>query len=1064
MKKIFVTVCLSVFCFVWVWGQNPLWLRHSAISPDGKFIAFTYKGDIYKVPTQGGEAERLTTNPAYETQPVWSPDSQQIAFVSSRDNGYLHLYLMSAQGGEAQQLTFHTAGVLPLSFFPDGKSILFLSNQQPLPTSGLFPKFQQLYKISVKGGQPECFFTTPLKNLSFSPDGKIMYYEDYKGVENEWRKHHTSSVTRDIWSYDFNTKKYKKLIGWQGEDRNPVARGESLYYLSEKSGSFNVFVAKIKTPEQAQQLTFFKDFPVRSLSASQNQTLCFSYGGELYTLAQGEKSPKKVPVSIRNDVDTEQKQLVNFTQGATSVAVSPNGKEIAMVVRGEVFVTATDYTTTKQISQTAAAEQGVSFSADGKTLVYASYRDGYWDLYKATPERPQEPNFSSATLIKEEKLISGDHSEKMHPKFSPDGKEIAFVQNRTHVAVYNLETQKIRRITDPKYQVERNGDIHFEWSPDSQWFVVQYVARQHAPYYDVGIISAKGGEPVFNVTDSGYFDTNPHWVLDGNAITWSTEKYGMRNHASWGSMRDQMLVFLNRKSFDLYKMNKEEFELYSEANKPNKEKAKNQQDKAPEPIQIEWENMQERMVRLTPNSSNLGDAIISKDGKKLYYLSSFEGGYDLWAHDLREKSTKLLSKLNGSSLALMMDKDGKKIFLLGSKKMQLMELPSEKIKSITYSASMMLDAVKEREFMFDMVRREEQQRFYLKNMHGVNWQALTQRYERFLPYINNNYDFSQMLSEMLGELNVSHTGSGYRAWANSALATARLGAFVLPTSKGLEIQEIVTGGGFDNFESKAQKGDIIQQIDGQKVTLSQDFNQLLQGKVGKKILLELHNPKTGETWQEIIKGISTSAWNEMLYKRWVKQRADEVEKYSKGRLGYVHIRSMNDESFRKAYSEALGKYNQKEGLVIDIRYNGGGRLHEDLEVFFSGKKYLTQMIQGEKFADMPSRRWNKPSVMLINEADYSNAHGSPWVYKHMKIGKLVGQPVPGTMTSVNWVTLQDPSLYFGIPVIGYQTAQGTYLENSQLEPDILAELDYGKLQNGEDTQLRKAVDELLKQL
>ena len=204
--------------------------------------------------------------------------------------------------------------------------------------------------------------------------------------------------------------------------------------------------------------------------------------------------------------------------------------------------------------------------------------------------------------------------------------------------------------------------------------------------------------------------------------------------------------------------------------------------------------------------------------------------------------------------------------------------------------------------------------------------------------------------------------------------------------------------------------------------------------------------------------------SDLLYKRWVEQRAADVEKWSGGRLGYVHIEGMNDASFRTIYSDILGKYNKCEGIVIDTRYNGGGRMHEDIEILFSGQKYLTQVVRGRESCDMPSRRWNKPSIMLQCESNYSNAHGTPWVYSHQHLGKLIGAPVPGTMTSVNWVTLQDPTLIFGIPVVGYRTEEGGYLENSQLEPDIYVLNTPESLVKGEDTQLRVAVETLLKEI
>ena len=271
-------------------------------------------------------------------------------------------------------------------------------------------------------------------------------------------------------------------------------------------------------------------------------------------------------------------------------------------------------------------------------------------------------------------------------------------------------------------------------------------------------------------------------------------------------------------------------------------------------------------------------------------------------------------------------------------------------------------------------------------------------------------------------------------------------------------------GPFDHARSKVKAGDIIEKIDGQEITSESDYSILLNGKARKKTLVTLYNPQTKERWEEVVVPISNGALNDLLYARWVKQRAADVDKWSNGRLGYVHIESMGDDSFRSVYSDILGKYNNREGIVIDTRFNGGGRLHEDIEILFSGKKYFTQVVRGREACDMPSRRWNKPSIMVQCEANYSNAHGTPWVYSHQKIGKLVGMPVPGTMTSVSWETLQDPTLVFGIPVIGYRLPDGSYLENSQLEPDIKVANSPETVVKGEDTQLKAAVDELLKEI
>ena len=269
---------------------------------------------------------------------------------------------------------------------------------------------------------------------------------------------------------------------------------------------------------------------------------------------------------------------------------------------------------------------------------------------------------------------------------------------------------------------------------------------------------------------------------------------------------------------------------------------------------------------------------------------------------------------------------------------------------------------------------------------------------------------------------------------------------------------------FDTANTRVKAGTVIEKIDGVEITPDADYYTLLNNKARKKTLVSLFNPQTKERWEEVIIPITNGAFSDLLYSRWVKQRAADVDRWSGGRLGYVHIESMGDDSFRSVYSDILGKYNNREGIVIDTRFNGGGRLHEDIEILFSGQKYFTQVVRGREACDMPSRRWNKPSIMVTCEANYSNAHGTPWVYSHRGLGKLVGMPVPGTMTSVSWERLQDPSLVFGIPVVGYRLSDGSYLENSQLEPDIKVANSPETIVKGEDTQLKAAVEELLKEL
>ena len=1069
---------------------TPLWLRDVMVSPDGQQVLFCYKGDIYKVSTKGGTAVQLTTHDSYECSPVWSADGKQIAFASDR-HGNLDIFTMSADGGSATRLTYNSVAEVPQAFSPDGKWVLFGAAIQDPAASVMFPDntLPELYKVPAKGGRTLQVLGTPAEMLSFAADGKSFYYQDRKGYEDEWRKHHTSSITRDVWFYDAKSGQHTNITAHAGEDRNPVASadGKTLYFLSERNGgSMNVYALNTgaNNGQQPVAVTTFKTHPVRFLSAARNGLLCYTYNGEIYTQKNGSQ-PQKLSITLTRDDEPVISDLT-FTSGARQAVVSRDGKQVAFVARGEVFVTSTEYATTRRISQTAGAEADVDFAPDGRTIVYASERNGNWQLYTASIVRKEDLNFANATLIKEESVfhelpalqlngkLDFSQVERQYPKYSPDGTKLAFIEDRIKLKVVDLKTKKVTQVTDGSKWFRQDGGFDYEWSPDGKWFVLSYIANKRDPYTDQGIVSAEGGE-IHPITQSGYMSGRPRWVMDGKAIMFESERYGMRSHASWGSQEDVFLAFLTQDAYDRYRLSPEDYALLKELEKAKPEKkddadkkadkkSKNKKDDkkadadSVKTLKIEFEGIEDRIVRLTPNSSRLGDAIVSKDGESLYYFAAFEGAPDLWKMDLRKHETKLLSK--GGSGVLQMDKDGN-LYSLGSSMKKIEK--GDKMTTIAYDAQMKLDLAAEREYLLRHVAKQINKKIFRTDYNGCDWDLMVKNYARFLPHIANNYDFAELLSELLGELNVSHTGGRFRPAANGD-ATAQLGLLydLTEATDGLKITAILEGGPFSKASSKVKVGDVVTAINGQPLTKDTDLAQLLNLCRGKKTLVSLKG--SAGTWDEVVLPISQSAQSALLYKRWIKSRAAEVERLSNGRLGYVHIEGMDDASFRDVYSDILGKYNLKEGIVIDTRHNGGGRLHEDIEILFSGHKYFTQVIRGREVCDMPSRRYNHPSIMLQAEGNYSNAHGTPWVYSHQKIGKLVGAPVPGTMSSVNWETMQDPTLIFGVPVIGYQLPDGTYLENNQLEPDVPVLNKPETVVKGVDLQLEAAVRELLKQL
>ncbi|MGC1391449.1 MAG: S41 family peptidase [Bacteroidales bacterium] len=1086
MKKSVLIFCGLLIAVVAFCQENPLWLRYTAISPDGQTILFTYKGDIYSVPAKGGSAIPLTISESYESTPVWSHDGKNIAFSSDR-YGNFDVFIMPAAGGEAKRLTFNSNKEVPSGFTSDDKAVLFSAYRQDLATNVQFPTsgMTELYSVPVGGGKVSLVLPVPALDANMNRAGDKIIYHDYKGYEDNWRKHHTSSVTRDIWTYDLNLHKYTQLTTYPGEDRNPVwdSNGNDYYYLSEQNGSFNVFKSSLSDPSKSVALTSLTKNPVRFLTRSDNNRLCFSYNGEVYTLEPG-SMPEKVKITISADGRSTLDKVVPVNEGFTEARLSPNGKEFVYIFRGEIFVTSVDGGITKRITNTPWQERTVSFSPDGRSLVYAAERDNSWNVYKISINRKEEPYFYVSTVLKEEPVVATS-AEEYQPEFSPDGKEVAYLENRVILKVINLASHATRTImTADKNYSYADGDQYYKWAPDSKWFLVQYGHADRVMSPEVGLVSADGKGELHNLTLSGYNDYSPKWCMGGKMMIWGSDREGARQQGGDLISGNVYGMFFSKEAFDRFSLSKEDFALVKEKeDKLKKEKkdstekvkpADNKTKKPAEPkaesdtavkdIAIDWDDLTERKLRLTVYTSPASDWVLSKDGEKLFYLTSFDKGNDLWVTETRTKETKLLSKLGVKNSSLELSNDGKFLFLLADGKAMKVETENGKSEPLKVGGEMVLKAADERNYIFDHAWRQFKEKFYVETLNGVDWDFYYNEYKQFLPFINNNYDFSEMLSEMLGEMNASHTGCRFNYNMPGADQTSYLGMFYDYEHKGngLKIAEVIKGGPADKASSKIKAGFLIEKIDGIPVTDSLDFYQLLNRKVDKPVLLSILDPATNSRWEETLKPVTGGQENELLYKRWVNNRRDEVTKLSDGKIGYIHVRSMDDASMRTVFEEALGRNLEKDAIIIDTRFNGGGNIHEQLSDFLSGKKYMDIIPHGQYVGSEPYDKWVKPSIVLIGESNYSDAHLFPVAYKLKATGRTLGMPVPGTGTFVWWEAQIDPSLVYGIPMGGWRTPDGKFCENNQLEPDVKIRNEPDIISTGRDQQIEAAVKELMK--
>lgn len=1066
MKKILLALIAPLATASAMAQSDPLWMRFPAISPDGKTVAFSYKGDIWTVPANGGQARQITTNPAYDAYPVWSPDSRQIAFASSRE-GSMDIYVVGRDGGTPRRVTTDSGDEYPMAWRNDS-TIMLKASIMPKATSIMFADFSQVYEVSDKGGRMRLFSDIPMEDISVGNDGALLYH-DNKGYEDPFRKHHQSPICRDIWLYKGGN--YTKLTNFAGEDRTPVWGDDNntYYYLSEEDGTFNVYKRRIGETAKT-QLTHYKGNPVRFLTRSTDGTLCYAYDGAIYTLKEGSQ-PVRLNLSMVADDGSDKLRRQVLRSGATEFAVSPSGKEIAFVVHGDVYVTSTDYTTTKRITDTPEQERNVNFSPDGRSLVYASERGGLWQIYQTSIVNKDEKQFTYATQLREEQLVKSSLVD-MQPAYSPDGKSVAYIEDRGALKAVDVKTKAVRQLMDGKFQYSySDGDLWFQWSPDSKWLLSNYIGHGGWNNSDIALVPADGSQKITNLTNSGYNDNNGRWVLGGKAMLFMSDRAGYRSHGSWGAEDDAYIMFFDLDAYERFRMGKEERALYDEAHK--KEKADTTKKKKPliklgkkakddkkkdeaKTLKFDLANCRDRVVRLTVNSSHMADAILSPGGDTLYYQARFEGGYDLWKHDLVENKTEIVMKNVGYGLEA--DKGFKHLYVYNNGIKQI-DLAKNSQKGIDFEANFNYRPYEERAYIFNHVWQQVKDKFYDPKLHGVDWEGYKKTYAKFLPYINNNYDFRDMLSEMLGELNGSHTGARYYP-EGATLKTAALGLFFDNDYEGdgLKVEEVINRGPFAVRNTGVKKGCIIEAIDGQKIAKGSDYTSLLDGKAGKMTRVSVFDPSRKKRFDVVVRAISRSAQADLLYRRWVDRNREMVDSLSNGTIGYVHVKAMDSESFRTVFSQLLSdSMRQKKAVIVDERHNGGGWLHDDLCTLLSGKQYAKFIAHGKYIGYDPWNKWVKPSCVMICEDDYSNGHGFPAVYKTLGIGKLVGAPVAGTMTAVWWERMMN-GMIFGIPQVGNQAMDGTYFENKELKPDIEVYNTPSDYETGNDEQLKAAVE------
>ena len=1069
MKKLFLLGFLSLIFCLKSYTQNSLLLRQPAINKDGSLIAFSFQGDIWTVPSSGGKAVRLTIHEAYESNPTFSPDGNQIAFSGGRF-GNNDLFVMPTEGGLPNRLTYHS-GADNIASWTIKDKILFSTNRE----FRQLERPSEVYSISPNGGTESRFLDALGHDPVLSPDGRFLAF--VRGDLNPVaRQEYTGSSNRDLWLYDIKNKTFNKLPGFETNDVFPQWGGNNfIYFLSSVDGSYNIYRLKIdgngKSLGKPEKLSNYKDESVRAFGLSADGTsLVFEKDMNLYTMKTSGGSAQKISIQINADERLDAYEQKTLNTGATEYAVSPNGKLLAYSIRGEIFVKEADKEKTRSINVSNHAFRDLEPNwLNDSTLLFTSDRaNGNFDIYLLRSADSTQKNIFK-TLKLELIQITKTQGSETAIAIANDGKKIAYVRGRGTLIVADiaadgkLSNEKILN----EYWSPANG---ITWSPDNKWLA--YSQNDLYTNIEVFIQAADNSSKPVNVSMHPRTDAQPFWSADGS-------KLGFISERSAGKSNDIWFVWLKKEDWEKETQDWQDKDTPS-AEAPPVKAGSDKKEKAPKLVKIDFDKIHERIVQVTNFPGDENNFVISKDGETFYYTtnSSTAKGTDLYSIKWDGKDLKEITKGGSNPNSISLDKEAKYLYYSKQGGIARIDLKTSVSENLPFISKMKVDFKAERTQVFEEAWRTIRDGYYDPKFHGHNWEKLREKYKERCINASTSNDFRDMFNLLLGELNSSHMGLAVADRVETQKeATGLLGAEIIPTKKGVKISHVVPETPADKEKSKLNENDIILAVNGELVSNDANFHSLMNGLVNERVLLNVLGAD-GKKREVAIRLTANITKN--LYDEWVENRKKLVDKYSNGKIGYIHIQSMDFPSFEVVEREFTAAGYGKEGLVIDVRYNGGGSTTDFLMTILNYKQHAYAIPRGAtedlerdklKFKEyypigerLVYAAWTKPSIAICNEGSYSNAEIFSHAYKSLGIGKLVGMPTNGSVISTGGKGLMDGS-FVRLPLRGWFTK--TTDKNQELGPavpDFIVENEADWIAKGTDNQLKTAVEELLKDI
>ena len=1050
-----------------------------SLSPDRKEIAFVSGGDIWTVPTTGGVAALLVSHSANEARPLYSPDGKQLAFISTR-TGNGDIYVLTLASGDLKRLTFDDGFDQLDGWSRDGRWIFFSSVSRDI--GGL----NDLFRVSVNGGTPMQVSADRYTNEFFSapsPDGTTIAFSA-RGIASGqwWRKGHSHIDEAEIWllrSFDGGAGTYERVTTAGGaKEMWPMwsADGRRLFYVSDrvdsgnKNGAQNIWTA---TPGRAdyKRVSNFTDGRVLWPSISYDgREVVFEHNFSIWKLDTDSGKASEVSIVRRGASAGPGVERMRLSDQISEMQLSPDGKKVAFVVRGEVFAaSAADGGDAARVSNSSAEEYQIAWAPDSRRLAYISDRDGTPHLFLY--------DFNSNT----ETQLTRDPADDSTPRFSPDGKLLAFIRGAKELRVMDMADKKERVVVTAFFERPPIvADRPFVWSPDNKWLAYAPVGENQ--FRNLYVVSVDGGpgRPVSFL--SNVFNNTISWSPDGTFMLFDSGQRTESTQLARVDLVPRTPRFREDQFRDLFK--EETPRNTTPATRPEPRPSPSETPAASpspsderrpgtKPVQVVFDDIRRRLS-LLPVGVDVSYQTISPDGKWIAMIANSVNQANLYLYSLDELSrepivAKQLTSTSGSKNWAQFTPDNKEIFYLENGRIGVVNLEG-RTRSLAVTAELDVDFSREKMEVFKQGWTYLRDNFYDSGYHGANWDQVRAEYEPLIAGARTADEMRRLLQLMVGELNASHLGASNPPGGNQP-TTGRLGLRFdrreYETSGRLRITEVIALSPAA-VAGSIKVGDYLIAVDGRVINTTTNLDELLSYKIGRRIGLTVAPQADGTGKRDVaVRPVNGATERGLLYRQWVERNREYVSRISNGRLGYAHMFDMSFGSLSQFYVDLDAENYGKDGVVIDVRNNSGGFVNVYAIDVLARRGYLTMSLRGLDGTPartvLGQRALNRPTILVTNQHSLSDAEDFTEGYRSLRLGQVVGEPTAGWII-YTWNQALIDGTNFRLPRMKVTASDGTVMERNPRPVDVEVTRPIGETLTNKDSQLDAAVRELLKQL